>query len=170
MLKGEKVVLRPVKRADIPNFLKWFNDPEVTQYLGMYLPMTEMYEEKYFEEIPSRSATDLYMVIEGIKPDATQPIGTIGLHRINQKDREATFGIAVGDKDYWSQGYGTEAARLLIKYGFMQMNLHRIASSVFSFNERSLKMHRKVGFKAKVFDARLSFETAGTGTWWSLGF
>lgn len=49
MLRGQRVVLRPVKRADISLFLKWFNDPEVTQYLTMYLPMTEMAEEKWID-------------------------------------------------------------------------------------------------------------------------
>ncbi len=44
MLRGEKVVVRPVQRSDIQHFLKWFNDPEVTQYLATYLPMTEMAE------------------------------------------------------------------------------------------------------------------------------
>ncbi len=55
MLKGQKVVLRPVKRSDIPNFLKWFNDPEVIQYLTMYLPMTEMAEEKWIDEDDARA-------------------------------------------------------------------------------------------------------------------
>jgi len=51
MLIGKKVTLRPVRRADIPNFLIWFNDPEVTQYLRLYLPMTEMAEEKWLESL-----------------------------------------------------------------------------------------------------------------------
>jgi hypothetical protein len=50
MLKGKSVLLRPVKRSDISYFLKWFNDPEVIQYVGLYLPMTEMAEEKFIEE------------------------------------------------------------------------------------------------------------------------
>ena len=54
MLKGEKVLLRPVKRSDISHFLKWFNDPEVIQYLSMYLPMTEMAEEKWIEDLATR--------------------------------------------------------------------------------------------------------------------
>jgi hypothetical protein len=49
VLRGKKVLLRPVKRSDISFFLKWFNDPEVTQYLAMYMPVTEMAEEKWIE-------------------------------------------------------------------------------------------------------------------------
>jgi RimJ/RimL family protein N-acetyltransferase len=147
MLKGEKVFLRPVRRTDISLFLKWFNDPEVTQYLGIYLPMTEMAEAKWIEGLTDRVGTDIALVIEAIEGAGSKPIGNIGLHQLNPKDHFAIFGIAIGEKDYWSKGYGTEAARLILKYGFEQLNLHRISSNVFSFNERSLKLHRKVGFK-----------------------
>ena len=148
MLRGKLVQLRPVQRADISYFLQWFNDPEVIQYLGLYLPMTEMSEQKYIEDLgTAKSATDAVFVIEAIDGEKSKPVGNIGLHRINPKDHNATFGIAIGDKNYWSKGYGTEAAALIIRYGFEQLNLHRISSSAFSFNERSIKMHLKVGFK-----------------------
>ena len=148
MLKGEKVLLRPVRRADIQYFLKWFNDPEVIQYLGMYLPMTEMAEEKYIEELgTTRAGTDANFVIEAIDGGEGKPIGSTGLHQINTKDHFATFGIAIGEKDYWSRGYGTEAARLLIRYGFEQLNLHRISSAAWAFNDRSIRLHLRVGFK-----------------------
>lgn len=152
MLKGKKVLLRPIKRDDLANFLKWFNDREVTQFLTIYLPMTEMGEEKWIEEhagpVSARagSVNDITFVIEAIENNSTKPIGTIGLHGINQKDQTAEFGIAIGEKDYWNNGYGTEATRLLISYAFQSVNLYRITSYVLAFNERSLRMHRKVGF------------------------
>jgi RimJ/RimL family protein N-acetyltransferase len=146
MLRGQKVLLRPVRRSDIEYFLKWFNYPEVTQYLAIYLPMTEMAEAKYIEDLGAdRTKTNL--IIEAIEGGSGKAIGTIGLHEINPKDHHATFGIAIGEKDYWSKGYGTEAARLIVNYGFQQLNLHRINSTVIGFNERSARMHKKVGFK-----------------------
>lgn len=148
MLKGNGILLRPFRRSDISYFLKWFNDPEVIQYLNMYLPMTEMAEEKYIEELgTTRATTDAPFVIELIEGDSTKPIGTIGLHRINNKDHNAIFGIAIGEKDCWNKGYGTEATRLLIDYGFEQLNLHRITSAAFDFNERSIRLHKRAGFK-----------------------
>ena len=148
MLIGEKVVLRPVRRTDIEYFLKWFNDPEVTQYLGMYLPMTEMGEEKFIEDLGSAMAgTRAMLVIEAVEGTDKKPIGSIGLSNIHPKDHHAIFGIAIGEKDYWSKGYGTEAARLIIRYGFEQLNLRRINSFAISFNERSLRLHLRVGFK-----------------------
>jgi RimJ/RimL family protein N-acetyltransferase len=148
MLKGKSVLLRPVKRSDISYFLKWFDDPEVTLYLGLYLPTTEMAEEKYIEELgTTRAKSDAVLVIEAIEGDSTRPIGNCGLHEICPKDHNANFGIVIGEKDYWGKGYGTEAARLAINYGFHELNLHRISSSAFAFNERSIEFHRKVGFR-----------------------
>jgi RimJ/RimL family protein N-acetyltransferase len=148
MLKGKLVVLRPVQKSDITYFLKWYNDPEVIQYSGMYLPMTEMAAQKRIEDLGiSKSTTDAVFVIEIIEGDKSKPIGDIGLYRIKSKDHNATLGIDIGDKEYWSKGYGTEAAELIIKYGFEQLNLHRISSSTFSFNARSVKLHLKIGFK-----------------------
>jgi RimJ/RimL family protein N-acetyltransferase len=147
MLKGKSVLLRPFKRADISYFLKWFNDPEIVQYLDMYLPMTEMGEEKFIEELgTTRVNTDVLFVIEAIEGASTKPIGNCGLHQINPKDRNAIFGIVIGEKDYWSKGYGVEAAQLIIDYGFQQLNLHRISSAAVAFNERSIKLHKKLGF------------------------
>jgi RimJ/RimL family protein N-acetyltransferase len=149
MLKGEKVLLRPLKRSDVTSFLKWFNDMEVTQYLSMYLTMTEMAEEKWIEDAATRirAGTDVYFIIEAIEGDSTKPIGTIGLHGISSKDHSASLGIAIGEKEYWGHGYGTEATRLILEYGFRQLNLHRIASSTLAFNERSIKLHKRVGFQ-----------------------
>jgi RimJ/RimL family protein N-acetyltransferase len=148
MLKGKNVLLRPIKRSDISYFLKWFNDPEVLQYLTLYLPMTEMSEEKFIEELgTTRARSDALFVIEVIEGASTKPIGNCGLHQIDSKDRNANFGIIIGEKDYWSKGYGVEATRLVINYGFQQLNLHRIYSNAVAFNERSIKLHKKVGFR-----------------------
>ncbi len=147
MLKGKKVILRPLKKSDIPLFLKWFNDPEITQYLLWYLPMTELAEEKWYEEAATgRNGTQVFFVIEATENNKPYPIGSISLDHIDPKNQRAEFGIAIGEKKYWDKGYGTEAARLLIDYGFKQLNLNRISSSAFAPNKRSLKIHQKVGF------------------------
>jgi len=147
MLKGNGIGLRPVRRSDLQHFLKWFNDPEVLQYLSLYLPMTEMGEEKYIEELgTTRAYTDTRFVIEAVEGDATRPIGTVSLHGVHSKNHNATLGIAIGDRDCLDKGHGTEATRLIVEYGFQQLNLHRISSGAFSFDERGMELHNRVGF------------------------
>lgn len=147
MLVGQRIILRALRQFDVVNLLKWFNDMEVTQYLSMYLPMMEKGEENWLESLgTTRRESDVVFMIEVIDGETVIPIGTCGLHKINWKDRDTEFGIAIGEKKYWNNGYGTEAAKLIIGYAFEQLNLHRVSSAAYSFNERSVRMHLKIGF------------------------
>ncbi|MBI1957282.1 MAG: GNAT family N-acetyltransferase [Candidatus Niyogibacteria bacterium] len=141
-LRGKRVVLRPPERADIPTLLRWINDMEILQYIGAYLPMTETGEIEWFEGLAKRRETNtIFIIVTGDKP-----IGTIGLHDIHWRDRTATMGFMIGEKDCWGKGYGTEALMLVLHYAFHALNLHKICASVSAFNGRSLRCQEKCGF------------------------
>ena len=53
----------------------------------------------------------------------------------------------IGNKDFWDRGYGTEAVRLLLRFGFLTLNLNNIRLTVHSFNERAIRCYEKCGFK-----------------------
>jgi len=148
MLQGKRVLLRPIKKSDIPNFVKWMNDQEVNQFTQRDFPLTEMAEEKWFEKAANQ-ADGAILVIEAIDGEDPKPIGNCGFSSIHVIYRKSTFGICIGEKDYWEKGYGTEAGRLLINYVFSRLNLNRISSSVLDINPRSLALHKKLGFKAE---------------------
>jgi len=74
-------------------------------------------------------------------------IGMVLLGDVQWTNQTAALGIAIGDPEYWSKGYGTDAMRLIVDYGFRELNLHRITSSTISYNTRSIKVHEKVGFQ-----------------------
>jgi RimJ/RimL family protein N-acetyltransferase len=74
-------------------------------------------------------------------------IGNCGLHQIDWTNRNAVFGIFIGDKNYWGKGYGTDATRTILRYAFGEANLHRVELEVFSFNQRGLRVYEKCGFK-----------------------
>ena len=99
-------------------------------------------ERRYLEENYNPEATFSIVTIEEDKL-----IGTVGLERINRIHRTATLGIFIGDKEFLSKGYGTEAIRLILDYGFNYMNLHNIKLDLLSFNERAFKCYKKCGFK-----------------------
>lgn len=148
MIKGKRIILRPVFRSDVKNFISWFNNPEITQYLVTYLPITDIAEEKWIEDLSiSRKDTDVVFVIEVIMGRKKIPVGTVGLHKIDWKNRDAEFGIAIGEKKFWGNGYGTEATKLILDYAFNQLNFHRVSSAAYDFNARSVKMHIRVGLK-----------------------
>src|SRR5512143_144516 len=136
MIIGDRIRFRAIEREDLPTFLKWINDPEVRQGLGIYLPLSMLDEEDWFEGMRKHPPMEHNLVIEVRQPIAlstlpgglaaqtdTVPeqagwkmIGNCGFFNLNACNRCAEFGIMIGDKSYWNQGYGTEAVRLLLKH------------------------------------------------------
>lgn len=143
MIIGQKIRLRAVERSDIPTFVRWFNDPEVRQYLNMFLPLSEAQEERWFERLLEDEKGYVFAIetAEGVH------IGNVGLHGIDWKNRKATCGIVIGEKEYWNQGYGADALRTLLRFAFEELNLHRIFLHVFDFNRRAIRCYEKVGFR-----------------------
>lgn len=146
MLIGDRVRLRGIEREDLPTFVRWFNDPEVRQYLMMYEPMSMAKEERWFEEMLERK-NDFVFAIEAQIGEQWVHIGNVGLHRIDWKNRTAMFGIALGEKAYWGQGFGTDATRTMLRFAFEELNLHRVELEVFDFNPRAMRSYEKAGFR-----------------------
>ena len=59
----------------------------------------------------------------------------------------ADIGLAIGEKDRWRKGYGTEIVGLLLKEAFEQLNLHRVGWWTYAENKASLALAEKMGFK-----------------------
>ena len=74
-------------------------------------------------------------------------IGGVGLWIASWTHADAWLGISIGERDYWGRGYGTDAMRLTVQYGFVELNLRRISLGLHAYNERALKSYEKVGFK-----------------------
>jgi RimJ/RimL family protein N-acetyltransferase len=96
----------------------------------------------WFEKDESPNAFFVIRTIEEQKA-----IGFIELAGYDWVARNAWVGVGIGDPDYRSQGYGTEAMRLLLKFAFRAQNLHRVNLGVFSFNKRAIRCYEKSGFK-----------------------
>jgi RimJ/RimL family protein N-acetyltransferase len=78
--------------------------------------------------------------------DLERPIGLIGLDGINWVSRDCSVGIGIGDRDDWGRGYGTDAMRVILRYAFCQLDLHRVSLSVFDYNPRAIRSYEKAGF------------------------
>ena len=146
MIYGERVRLRAIEREDIDRFVRWFNDPEVRRYLLMYEPMSHAKEERWFESYLSRK-DDIILAIEVREGDCWVHIGNVGLHRIDWKNRVATLGIVIGEKEYWGKGYGTEAVRTMLRYAFHELGLNRVELETYSFNPRAQRCYERAGFR-----------------------
>ena len=141
-LRGKRVHLRPVERVDLPLLRKWMNDRRVTQYLHAYLPATEVGEEKWFEKLHKNMERHVVLIM--VADD--KAIGIMGLHEIDHLSGTATTGTVIGEREYRSKGYGTEAKMLLLAYAFYTLNLRKVCSTVLAFNKRSYRYGLRCGY------------------------
>lgn len=146
MIYAERIRFRAVEREDIPRYVLWLNDPEVTAGLATQFPMSLADETRWFENLGSRPMAERGFALEAKTADGWQHIGSVGFDHFEWTNRTAEFGIMIGDKAYWNNGYGTEAARLMLKHGFETLNLHRIFLRVYENNPRAVRAYEKAGF------------------------
>jgi len=146
-LSGERLFLSPMNPDDAGQYTKWLNDPAVAVNLGMYPKMLSLpAEKKYLEGLADRASHDFAIVLRN--EDGGRLIGNISLVDMGSNiDRTATLGLFIGDEENRGRGYGAEAIRLILGYGFSTLNLHNIQLHLNSDNARALACYKKVGFK-----------------------
>jgi diamine N-acetyltransferase len=146
VLYSKRLRLRAAEKADIPRFVIWLNDPEVRQFLLMAYPLSQAFEEKWFESMVDRGMAEQVLVIERKMDAEYEPIGNTSFMNVDWVSRNAEIGIFLGEKNVWGQGYGRETMRLMLRHGFNNMNLHRIYLRVYEHNMRGIKAYEHAGF------------------------
>ena len=143
-IDGDRIYLSPVSVEDVETYCTWLNDPEVAKYINglgtMYNPMME----KEWVENNLKKGDYNFAIID---KETNKLIGNCGIMNIHKIHRTATVGIFIGEDKYRNHGYGTEALKLLVAYGFNVLNLVNIDLGVYAVNARAIKCYTKVGFK-----------------------
>ncbi len=144
-LAGDKIDLCPVRSEDAPLYARWINDEETANFLLWHKPITLEKEKAFLEEMVNADpAKTVHCAIWQKNPKVL--IGNTSLMDIDPRHHFATLGIFIG-KPYWNAGFGTEAMRMLVRYGFDSLNLHKIILYHWDFNHRAHRAYTKVGFQ-----------------------
>jgi len=140
-ITGERIYLSPMNLEDAAIYASWLNDPDVSVGLGVYQNLISLNnEQKILEELTTKGHN--YAIVTN---DHTL-IGNIGFKDINHISQTAEIGLFIGDADNRGKGYGGEALRLIVDYGFNTLNLRNIMLKVHSDNEQAIACYKKVGF------------------------
>ena len=138
-----QVRLRPITEADLPDYVEWLNDPEVTQFTQLESGSATLEgEREWFASVNSPDSTARNWAIEA----DGRHIGNCALH-LHESGEMAGFGIIIGDKTQWSKGYGSAALREVLRIGFEEMNLQRIHLTALAPNTRAVRCYEKCGFR-----------------------
>jgi RimJ/RimL family protein N-acetyltransferase len=147
ILIGERVRLRGVRDDDLPALARWEMDPGRLITLSNWVaPPSEAAAKERIAKRSANEKDDLGFAIESLD-DPPVLVGRIWLSAAGArpKDRWATAGIALG-REYIGRGYGTDAMRVIVGYGFREMGLHRIQLGVALFNRAGIRAYQKAGF------------------------
>ena len=141
---GQRIYLSPMNVDDAEQYAAWLNDVEVAGYLGpVYTRALSLAAEREYLESSAQQGQNYAIVLK----EGDKLIGNISLMDVDHRNRSATLGLFIGDAEYRSKGFGAEAIRLIVDYGFKWLNLHNIDLHVFANNPRAIACYENVGFR-----------------------
>ena len=144
-LIGEKVVLRPVEKADLDGlYAEWINLQESDVYTEhSQFPHSRRDLELYLE---NRTTSQNHIWLAIVERESGRHVGNIELSDIDWVHRKCRYSIIVGDSSAQGKGYGLEASVLLLRHAFDKLNLHRVELGVHEDNAAARRLYERLGF------------------------
>jgi RimJ/RimL family protein N-acetyltransferase len=125
----------------ITKWAEWMNDKSIADYYGGYHNLVTAETAK--KTLAGLTGNRFAIVLL----DGDKLIGHVSIHDVDNVNHSAWMGIFIGEKNCRNKGYGSETLRLILRFGFMTLNLHSISLSVIDDNSAAITCYKKVGFK-----------------------
>lgn len=156
-LVGPRLYLRPLEpEQDAEKVAYWNNDEQMRSYFNVYPTSTTRMKERLGQFYRDFAHILFGVVLKGER----ELLGIAGLKDINTLNQSAEFYVKI-DPSQQGKGYGTEATKLMLRYGFLELNLNRIQTQDMEENIGGWRADEKAGFKyeATLRQAILRFGT-----------
>jgi RimJ/RimL family protein N-acetyltransferase len=145
-LTSRLVVLRPHTAQSFERLHQWKNDREILELSADSMePSPEEKTRRTLERWMKESEDIIHFAIH--RKDTDELIGFLHLALIEREHQRCKIGLVIGEKQYWGQGYGTDAVRCAVDYGFSVLGLNRISAEAYATNPRSVRMLERAGFQ-----------------------
>lgn len=144
-LHGERVRLTAIERDDLPTIARWHTDETFGRFYNgtPAVPRSAQRWAAWLEEIEGESNAFYFAVRH---TQTTQLLGIADISGILWNNRNGALGLGIGAVEHRRQGYGGDAMRLLLRFAFEELNLHRVWLTVFSYNHGAIQMYEGLGF------------------------
>ena len=146
MISGKYIGLRAIEKEDLPMMLHWRNSPQFRRYFREYRELNIMNQESWFENVVQKDRNTIMFSIVDLKKGSL--IGACGLCYIDWINRNADFSLYIGASEaYIDKKFAPDAGKILLKYGFNELNLHRVYAEVFDFDKPKHVLMKQLGFQ-----------------------
>lgn len=143
VLRAPSVTLRPLREEDKADRLHLGRSAEYVRMVGgdprNLRPFTRSDADRWYKESARES------LLWAIEADG-RCVGTARLHHLDEANRRARYAIGIFDPSAWGRGLGTEATRMVLRFAFETLGLHRVDLRVLEFNRRAITAYEKCGF------------------------
>ena len=143
-LVGDNIYLSPISLDDVEEYAEMVNDIKVSVGLG-YLSYTNIIDFESEKEFLISVKKEKMFAVRLLENN--ELLGNIGFNSLDIINRNGALGVLIGNPKHQRKGYGTEALKLILDYGFSFLNLRNISLSVFEYNVPAYNLYKKVGFK-----------------------
>ena len=149
-LQGDRVLLRPLRESDLEESVRVWT-PELSHMYGGSLtaPAPAVEERRqgkraWFERVQRGEEGHCFAIEVG-----GRYIGWAAIYAFNEPNRSAHWRGGIENHEYWGRGHGTEAIRLMLRYAFETLDLHRIGIRVAAYNTRAIQCYQKCSFRVE---------------------
>jgi RimJ/RimL family protein N-acetyltransferase len=145
-----RVYLAPLEDEHINHYMSISDDPDLIATMG-WRPFGPNEKERFIQFSQVLTLPDLnsdkVKVFSIISVAGDKAIGYVSIKGICKKEARAEVGIAIMEREYRGQGFGTEALRQAIDYAFNKLGLKLLGLTVFPSNQRAIRAYEKTGFR-----------------------
>lgn len=148
MIKGNKTYLRAIEEGDLRTLLEWRNKPHFRKFFREYRELSWDQQQSWYKNIVLKD--ERVRMFSIVRTSDDELLGACGLCYIDQVNRNADFSIYIGKDDlYIDDVYAIDAAKILLAYGFDELNLHRVWAEIYSIDEPKINFFDKLRFTSE---------------------
>lgn len=140
IITGNNLKLVPISYEDTSDIIRWRNHVRKNFIDREFLTVDK--HTGWLNEMIKTGKAEQFI----IWTNQNERIGSVFLKDIDRINKRAEYGIFIGKESAQSKGYGSEAAKLMVQYGFDNIGLHKIMLRVFAFNKKAIKSYENAGF------------------------
>lgn len=148
-----EIYIRPMTYEDIDDIVRWRNSDEVKKFFIYRGTFTHENQVEWMKNhVETGEVAQMIICSKSSMNNGTdRKLGCVYIRDIDLKNKKGEYGVFIGEDDARGRGIGTKAAKLMLKFGFEELGLHRVYLRVLEGNERAVRSYEQAGFSKEGF-------------------